>query len=331
MYGQDLYSRDMEVNKIKNDLGDPELLSINTSVLDGEKLSFNQLRDACSTYPLLLCPTRLVIVSNLLVRFEPQAGLERKNNNKRSKESSKLQEWQDLKKYIEKEMPQTTILIFTDGKITGKNSLFKSLTPLAQVKTFPQLQRESLRQWIKRRVNRDGGSISPTAIDLLVELIGGDLWTMSNELDKLISFCAEHEITEHEVRQLTNYSRETNIFSLVDSVLEGKTKDSQQLLHRMLQEGAHPSYILSMITRQLRLLIRTKDINQKVSRTQLQNRLGIPSEYALDRTIQQAKKYTINDLVKAYHIILETDIAIKTGRYDDDLAINLLITELSPG
>ena len=45
--------------------------------------------------------------------------------------------------------------------------------------------------------------------------------------------------------------------------------------------------------------------------------------------IKQAKKYTFEDLSKAYHMVLEADIAIKTGRYDDDLAINLLVAELA--
>ena len=130
MYGQDTYSRDHEVIKIKNELGEPDALAGNTDTLDGDKLSFNQLRDVCSTYPLLLCPTRLVIVDNLLIRFEPNIGSERKSTQKRNKENSKLKEWQGLPVFIEKEMPPTTVLIFTEGKITGKNLLFKSLISL---------------------------------------------------------------------------------------------------------------------------------------------------------------------------------------------------------
>ena len=43
----------------------------------------------------------------------------------------------------------------------------------------------------------------------------------------------------------------------------------------------------------------------------------------------RADKYTMEKLKKIYQSLLETDLAIKTGRYDGDLALNLLVADLS--
>src|SRR4030043_28234 len=83
---------------------------------------------------------------------------------------------------------------------------------------------------------------------------------MNSEIDKLLAYCSGQVITEDSVKQVTSYAREANIFALVDSILEGRTKVAQQLLHRLLRDGASPSYILAMITRQLRLIVMTKDL-----------------------------------------------------------------------
>ena len=57
-------------------------------------------------------------------------------------------------------------------------------------------------------------------------------------------------------------------------------------------------------------------------------RLEIASPFILRRTLQQASRYTLPRLKEVYHKLLETDLAIKTGRYDAELALNILIAEL---
>jgi len=55
----------------------------------------------------------------------------------------------------------------------------------------------------------------------------------------------------------------------------------------------------------------------------------LKSSYALDKTLSQAKLYDFEGVKRAYDKLLETDLAIKTGRYSDKLALELLVTELA--
>jgi DNA polymerase-3 subunit delta len=327
MYGKGNFSLHQELRKIKAALGDAEMLAVNTNVLDGKQITLGQLQDVCNAVPFLH-QVRLVIVEGLLERFEPPKKTEKRANASKLRSDSGLKEWQDLGNYIDK-IPATTVLILIDGELDNKkNTLFKRLSPLAKIKAFPELKGKYLQSWIRERITEGGGNASPKAINLLEQLIGSDLWNMSSEIDKLLAFSHGRLITEDDVKQVTSYTRESNIFALIDAILESRRKVAQHLLHRLLQEGVVPTQILVLIARQLRSIIMAKEMDQKLSRTQVMGRLGITSDYVFDKVLKQAKAYTIENLKLAYQKVLEADVAIKTGKYDGDLAVDLLVVEL---
>jgi DNA polymerase-3 subunit delta len=327
IYGQDSYLIHEELMKIKNSLGDPDMLETNTNVLDGRQVTLRQLQDICNAMPFLH-QVRLVIVEGLLDRFEVEGKAVKRGSKPKAKASSELKEWQELCSYIGK-MPATTVLVFVDGKIDArKNVLFKQINSSAEIREPPSLRGESLGNWIRKRITEGGGSASHGTINLLEKLVGNDLWNMGNEIDKLVTFSNGRLITEDDVRQVTSYTREANIFALVDAILDRNGKEAQQMLHRLLQDGAAPSYILSMITRQLRLITMVKECGSDMSHQQIMDRLNIRQDWQFKILARQSKSYTMNRISRAYHKILETDLAMKTGKCNEDVATDLLVIDL---
>ncbi len=327
LYGQDDFSLNRAVDRIKADLGEPQMLSVNTTRLDGQKLALRELKESCDTTPFL-SSYRLVIVDGLLRRFDPQPGKRRFGKSAATKSTNKLGEWEGLASYV-KQMASTAVLILVDGKISGYNTLLKKLSPLAKVKTFPLLRGKGLTAWIQQRVAEEGGGIAPEAVNLLTELIGGNLWAMNNEILKLGLYAQGRSINEDDVRQLVDYAQEANIFALVDAIVVGQIETAQRMLHRLYQEGTPATYILAMITRQFRLIAQARELGSGLSRQQIQDKLGLTSNYALDKTLNQAKLYDFEHIKRAYDKLLEADLAIKTGKYNDQLALELLVAELS--
>ena len=84
-----------------------------------------------------------------------------------------------------------------------------------------------------------------------------------------------------------------------------------------------------MISRQYRLIAQVKDLKPGLPHQQIQDRLGLKSSYSLNKVLVQARRYTFDGVKQAYGKLLETDLAIKTGRCNDKLAIEILIAELS--
>ena len=122
------------------------------------------------------------------------------------------------------------------------------------------------------------------------------------------------------------------MFNLVDAILEFRGGMAEKLAEQLLQKGASPAYILVMLTRQTRLVVRVKELkSQRWPEAEIMGRLEMTAPFILRRTLEQASRYTTARLRGVYHRLLETDLAIKTGRYDAELALNILIAELCQG
>jgi len=329
--GQDDFSLRQSLEEIKMGLGDPALLATNTTTLDGKQLTLGELKTVCETLPFL-AEKRLVIVNGLLERFEPKSKPSRRKKATRATEPQN--EYESFSACISN-MPESTILVVIDGKIGGNNPLFSKLSNKALVKSFPVLREDTLRQWIQRCVKEKGGSISSQATELLARLVGGDLWTMSNEISKLISFASGRRIEEDDVKMVVSSAQEANVFAMVDAILEFKTGVAGQLLQQLLQRGAAPAYLLVMLARQVRMIFQVKELkSQRKSRIEIQNMLGIKSDFVLRKASAQADRYPWGRLGEVYNKLLEADLAIKTGKYDGELALDILLAEIcqrSPG
>ena len=159
--------------------------------------------------------------------------------------------------------------------------------------------------------------------------MGSDLWLMSNEVDKLALYAGGRRIEEEDVRALVSHAQEANIFAMVDAIFEFRVGAAQELLQRLTKQGVAPVQLLAMISRQVRIVFQIKELrNLKKTRNEIQNKLGLTSDFVLRKAWEQADKYSPERLRAVYHRLLETDIAIKTGKYNGDLAIDILIAEL---
>ncbi len=324
LLGQDEFSRQKSLEEIKRGIGDPAILAANTTTLDGQQVTLDQLRAVCETVPFL-ADRRLVVVRGMLERFESKGRVRPK---KGANSATQPDEYELLGECISK-LPDSTILVLVEGRLGGNNPLLKALSGKAEIKSFPLLRGAKLRQWIQQQVAEEGGSISPQAVELLTKLVGSDLWTMANEINKLVLFTSGRRIEAADVSRVVSYAQQASVFNMVDAILEFQAGAAEKSLEQLLQRGAAPAYLLVMLSRQFQMIVRTKELRrQGKSRAEIQNRLGLTSDFALDKTLEQAERYPMEQLREVYHRLLEADLSIKTGRYDGELTLNILIAEL---
>lgn len=328
-YGAADFSREEALREVKASLGDPEMLALNTTSLDGRLLTPEDLLLHCQTVPFL-ASHRLVLVDGLLARFEPRQE-PRRAGPRSSTEEDVAREWARFPPCIEAMAP-TTCLVLSDGTLRRDNPLLRMLAPLGQVREFRPLRGEALGRWIRERLSRVGGSITPGAVRLLRELLGDNLWVLSSELDKLSLYTSDSTIGEEAVRSLVGQAKEANIFALVDAVATRQHGSAAALLRQLLEEGSPPAYILVMIARQFRFLLQAQDLSATPHTPQeIGRQLGISSEWVLGKVMEQARLYPPSRLEGLFPRLLETDLAMKTGRYDGGLALELLVGELCSG
>ena len=324
LLGPDDFSIGEWLSRAKKGLGDESVLEANTTVFDGQQVTPEQLGAAAGAVPFL-AEKRLVIVNGLLGRFEPKGRPSAGKGKAAAKENGYAAFSQSLKN-----LPPSSIVVLADSAARASNKLYRELVPQAEVKSFPKLRRDSLNRWIDRRVKEEGGRITPGAVKLLAQLVGGNLWIMAGEVSKLSLYASGDTIDEEMVKRVVGYSQQATVFVMVDAILEFKVKAAQKALGQLLRAGGTPSYLLYMLTRQVRLILRTKELFRRGQpEREIREKLGLTHDFVWRKTLNQAAGYSIARLKEIYARLLETDLAIKTGRYNGELAVNILVAELS--
>ena len=319
--------------RLINEAGIAELLEANYHQMDGNQVKPGDLFSVCAALPFM-DTHRLIVVSRLLALHERRGGERRvgrgAGRGRAGGGASSLGDWAQLEKVIP-EMPDTTVLVFIDGPVAGSNPLLQLLSPISQVQSLSAPSGEGLARWIKESANQKGASIRIAAINALADLVGGDLWTLEQELEKLSLYAFGREIEEADVNLLVPQVRESNIFSAVDAMIDGKPTAALRFLHRLKQDGVEVYRIIAMVERQLRLLALARDsMDQGVSQSEIGKRMGVTSQFVVRKTVDQARRHTMGDISGRYHRLLEADLSIKRGVMEPDLALELLVAEAAP-
>jgi DNA polymerase-3 subunit delta len=322
LHGEDDFSQTQFLGEIKRSLGDPSMLATNTSTFDGPKLAPAELKSVVGTAPFL-AEKRLVIIQGLLERFEAKGRPRRKKGTNGGGEGN-------AKAFAEamSSIPPSTVIVLTDGRIKNTNPLLKLLSPQAEVRPFPLLREPKLKQWIEKEVSAQGAAISPPAVDLLARMVGANLWVMSGEITKLTLYTGGRRIETEDIDKVVSSAQEANVFAMVDAILDFKAGIAERLLEQLLDRGASPAYLLTMLTRQVRLIVQAKELRrQRQTDIEIQSKLGL-APFPLRKTLEQAQRYPLERLKQVYKKLLQTDLYIKRGKFEGGLALNLLVAEL---
>ena len=323
LYGENEYLIHEKATEIKAGLGDPATADLNTTRMDGRSLSVDELRLACSTLPFLAA-SRLVIVEDALARFEPRPGAVESSKGRPDPLEA------GLRAYLPT-LPESALLVFVErGAVSAGNPLLKLLREVkATLHEFPLLTGPALTAWIDKQVRSAGGDISPRAAETLGAFVGGNLRSLAQEIDKLGAYAGKRRIEEGDVQRLVADAREVKVWTLTDALAARNRDAAIGVLHQLLDDGGQAPVLMAMIARQFRNLMLIKEMaDERLSPEAIAGQLKI-HPYVVQKALATARSFSYERLDAIYHRLLETDLAIKTGRLEPDLALDLLVLDLT--
>lgn len=244
----------------------------------------------------------------------------------------------DRKKILERALEpndSTVIIFFENQDLLDKKTktkeieyFIKELDP-KNVFYFQNLDVARLNRWIGDKLKAMGFSIEPRALNGIVALVGNNTRQIDNEIKKLTSYkYKEKSIGSDDVIKLVRANVDTNIFSLTEALAKKDVKNAQKVLKNIIDSGEEVYGILSMIAFQFRNLILVKVADQERVNPQRFLAETRMNPYVQKKTSQQVRNFTLDRLKAIYHLIFETDLAIKTGEKDPELALDLLIVKI---
>lgn len=314
--------------EIRRGCGEPDLVALNTTQLDGQRLSLDELAAAVGAMPFL-AEKRLVIVRRLVGQYEPRSSDGGSGERRRSSRAERAQALVEVLAQV----PVTTELVLlepAEAAVRSTNPICQAIAKLGgEVMESRQLRPEEVEEWVGRRVRAKGGRMRKDAVAALSAAAGDDLRRLDGEIDKLLIYADGAEVTLSDVRLLVSEAQDDNVFHLVDAIGRRDRRRALGLLRELLGSGTPVPYVLTMVARQFRLLLQTRELlaagsDQREIAGQL--RLGA---WQARNLADQARRFSLGDLERAYPRLLATDQAIKTGRLEGGLALDLLVAELT--
>lgn len=330
-HGPDDFSRTEKIAALRAAMGDPATAEMNMALLDGRTLRLSDLRQYTDAMPFLAA-RRLVIVTGYLASLSSKIeGGENDPTKPLSNPGSpdKIEQLQALLDYLGR-MPPTTDLVLVEMKALDRShKILKAAKALGGEVTLFAVS-ENLPGWIIRRATEHNAVIEPGAADLLARLVGPDLRTLNNELEKLALYVAgQRPINKADIDLLVPYTEEAEQFGLSNAIGQRNARRAYDQMHKELDEGSNPMAILGSIAAQMRALLEVKDMAERgMSPAEIAQVKGWKSDYAATARLKEAANFSMARLEQTLETLLEIDVGIKTGRMDSLLALDMLIARL---
>jgi len=295
-HGQDSFSSQKKLNFWKSEFLKKHGES-NFETIDAKAIDPNNFTTNLEALPFL-ADKRMIIIKNLFSTEKSE-----KLNTTREK----------IAKALEK-VPDFLILIFYEEKDADKRlSLYKKIDQYGQVDYFPILSPNATTKWILEKAKERNINIDFATATYLSNYLGFNLWSISNELDKLDIFANGAKITNNMIDDLITPSLSASIFKLTDAIAEKNIKTSLKTFKILSEIEEEISRIFFMIVRHFRLLICVHDLLAKKERqVEIIKRLNI-HPFVLTNMSRQSKNFTQESLTKIYNDLLKIDVGVKTG------------------
>lgn len=321
--GDDEFAINESIDKLRSRLGDANIAGMNTTRLDGRSSSLSQLKDAAAAIPFLAAK-RLVILTYPTSRGKDKPDQE------------------EFIHYLEAEKPTTKLVLVEYDFLTSErerrdnklNWLERWATSPQQAKRVffrhhPQPSGGLMVKWIQDHVKTSGGQITTQAAVSLANQIGDDTRLASQEITKLLTYVNfARPVDIADVEHLTPTTAKIGDFELVNAIRDRDQRKAQALMHRSLQE-TDPLWILQSIAYQVRVLIMAREIfDQHATINDIPRSLKI-GYYPAKLALESAPRFSMKFLETIFHRLLEIDEAIKTSQIEPDLALELLVIELT--
>ena len=285
---------------------------MNHDIFEEKRATAAAIMDAAETLPFLN-EKRLVTVRNS--EFFQKGG--------------RKEEGEKLKAFLA-DLPETVCLLFIEEKAEKTNGLYKAVAKYGQAVEFKKPTEKDLGTWIKKRCKENGMEMSEGVLNLFLQTVDHDMENIDGELQKLMAYKGEEkEIKAEDIRAVCTVSLEARVFDLVRAVAEKRPEKAVQIYRTLLSMKESPYMVLSLITRQFRLILETMLLSQSgMTNDAIGARLEI-RDFAVKEYLRQSKRFSAEGWKHAVRDCLQVDLDIKSGKAAEETAVELLIMKYS--
>ncbi len=227
-----------------------------------------------------------------------------------------------LEKYLSNPNPENILILVTES-IDKRKKIVSTLLEKATV-----LEKEiPLNDILKDKI--DDYKIDKKTLDFLIGYCGNHNERVLQELEKLKTYkWEEKEITISDIKEVVSRNIEDNIFSLVDSILNGNKKDSFAMYQNLLLHGEQASSVLSKLANKIRLIYQVKILAKDGSSDQEIGKKLSVHPYPVKLAREASYKYSEGMLLEYLQKLAQVDLNMKQGNTVAGLSFEVFMASI---
>ncbi len=303
--GEERYLRKQYTKRLQNAMcneGD----TMNTHFYDGKNLPIGEIIDLAETMPFL-AERRVIFISNS--ELFKSGG-------------------EQLAEYLSSPN-ESTYFIFTEEVVDKRCKLYKAVQSKGYAAEFTEQDEDTLKLWIAQILKQENKKITENTAQLFLERTGTDMENIQMELEKLICYCMDRDvITSEDVDAVCTTRINNHIFSMIDAIADKQQKKALMLYYDLLALREPPMRILILIARQFNQLLQIKELQQSGYDSRTIGEKTKLAPFIVKKCAAQAGRFKASDLKKALVQCVEMEEAIKSGRLNDNISVELLILSI---
>lgn len=305
LHGSEYYLIKLYRDKIRDAIISKPV-QMNYSRFEGKDIDLNELNELAQTLPFF-SNRRLILIE--------QSGLFKTKS--------------DLANILV-DAPESTIFLFIEEEVDKRNKVYKLIRERGYISEMNGLNEKNLKLFIVSLLKPFGKKITQNTANYLLDKIGSDMENIRNEVDKLISYASDRDnITIEDVEAVVTTQISGKIFHMMDAIGLKRQDKALSLYYDLLSVRERPSHILYLIMRHFNILLQVKDLlDNGYTASDIKDKVAIPA-FTVGKYMEQSRNFTKEQLYNALKLTNDTEEAIKTGRMQDKIAVELLIIQFS--
>lgn len=223
----------------------------------------------------------------------------------------------------------TTVMIFTADDLDKRKKSTKALLDACTVVDFSPLKDSEAKAWARSYLKSLKSAADDQVLSEIVNLVGTDIQTLANELDKLASAAVDTgRIEMRLVDELIGRTRELSNFELGDQLMSNNRKRALETLHRLLDDGAEPVMLIGLIAGNYHRLALGKHLLSRGGREEVFRNISMPP-FKRDAYIATLQHSDAKKIARGIQLTAAADLAIKTSQATPRLQLEMLVCELA--
>jgi len=235
----------------------------------------------------------------------------------------------ELAAYLAAPAPEARLVLCATVPERGKApaALVRLVQPVGRVHEV-KVSRKDLPTWVATRGKGRGLEVAPDGATSLIEVLGEDPATLEQALDQLGAAFPGERVTREVVFKQFRGLGEQHIWDLCDRAFGKDLPGSMRSLRTLLEARDDPLMILGGIASRLRDLLRVKSLPERMPLADLARAAGFRYEWQGRRYREQARRFTVDELVDLHGRVAEADRALKSGA-TEDVVLPVLVTVIA--